>query len=253
MSTPSEQPVALAGIDCATVQGKTGVALALLGKDTCRVTALDTGTGLSAGDIARHLCSAPRALIALDAPLGWPVLLGQLLPTHLAGRALPGDSNRLFRRQTDRYIHEHTGKMPLDVGADRIARTAKAALDLLEQLRFLTDSTIPLAWEPDLIPGIQAIEVYPGGTLTMLGLPATGYKKDAERDAREIILGGLRPHLDPGPFAASALADADQLDALICLLAARDFIQDRCPAPDVPNRARREGWIWVRRKKTQTT
>src|SRR5437016_7332440 len=49
----------------------------------------------------------------------------------------------MFRRVTDDVIYERLGKRPLDVGADRIARTAHAALRFLEELRGFLGSTSP--------------------------------------------------------------------------------------------------------------
>ncbi len=86
--------------------------------------------------------------LALDAPLGWPAVLGETLGPHIAGESLDGTPNELFRRQTDHFIKAVIGRQPLDVGADRIARTAHAALGLLEQLRQLTGQPVPLAWTP---------------------------------------------------------------------------------------------------------
>jgi predicted RNase H-like nuclease len=121
--------------------------------------------------IARWLPTDGRALLALDAPLGWPASLGKALADHQAGGPLPDPANTLFRRETDRFIWQQTGKLPLDVGADRIARTAHAALALLQELRHLTGLSIPLAWEPDFAADMAAIEVYPAGTLRALFRP----------------------------------------------------------------------------------
>ncbi|TXL04706.1 hypothetical protein BMR07_11825 [Methylococcaceae bacterium CS1] len=86
-------------------------------------------------------------LLAIDAPLGWPVSLGQELFNHVAGGILNTEANTLFRRDTDRFIKEKTGKLPLDVGADRIARTAHTALQLLNTITMLTIS-VPLSDSP---------------------------------------------------------------------------------------------------------
>ncbi len=74
-------------------------------------------------------------LLALDAPLGWPAALGVALAGHRAGGPLEHTPNRLFRRRTDDWVRSRFGKRPLEVGADLIARTAHAALALLEGLR----------------------------------------------------------------------------------------------------------------------
>lgn len=43
-------------------------------------------------------------LIAMDAPLGWPSSMGNVLFEHNAGEPLQIDSNILFWRETDRFI-----------------------------------------------------------------------------------------------------------------------------------------------------
>jgi len=44
-------------------------------------------------------------------------------------------SNAMFRRTTDLFIQTTLKKTPLDVGADRIARTAYATVAVLGNLR----------------------------------------------------------------------------------------------------------------------
>jgi predicted RNase H-like nuclease len=103
-------------------------------------------------------------LLAIDAPLGWPALLGTALAGHRAGQVLPDEANQLFRRTTDLAIR--TIKQPLDTGADRIARTAHQALKILAELAGeLGQPEIPLAWSPQLSRGVWAIEVHPAATL----------------------------------------------------------------------------------------
>jgi hypothetical protein len=59
------------------------------------------------------------------------------------------------------FIKEKIGKQSLDVGADRIARTAYSALELLDRLRQMLGHDIKLAWEPTN-KGISLIEVLSG-------------------------------------------------------------------------------------------
>lgn len=56
------------------------------------------------------------------------------LPTHEAGKPIRVPKDQFFRRGTDRFIHQTLGQRPLDVGADRIGRTAHAALTLIQDL-----------------------------------------------------------------------------------------------------------------------
>ena len=99
------------------------------------------------------------------------------------------------------------------------------------------------------IPGESsraAIEVYPAGTLTQLGLPNKAYKKGGQSQPRKEIVESIRSFFADGTDFSPCLADADQLDAVLCLVAGMDFICGRCQAPDDPALAKKEGWIWVR-------
>lgn len=68
--------------------------------------------------------------------------MGQALNYHYAAEGVSIGPNDLFRRETYRFIKRNVGKQPLDVGADRIARTAHAALKVIEELRLLTSKPI---------------------------------------------------------------------------------------------------------------
>jgi hypothetical protein len=186
-------------------------------------------------------------LLALDAPLGWPVGMGRVLGGHEAGAPIRLEANSLFRRWTDRAVREATGKRPLDVGAERIARTAHAALGLLQALRERTGEAIPLAWEPRLGAGISAIEVYPAGTLAAYGVDARGYKQREGIAARRALLRFLREQVRL-PADRSLMAENDDaLDAALCVLAGLDFLRGQAMAPKELELARKEGWIWIRK------
>jgi predicted RNase H-like nuclease len=197
--------------------------------------------------LAAWLTETPHALIALDAPLGWPAALGAALHTHRAGDPLTPDATALFTRLTDRRLHARTGKRPLEVGADRIARTARAALELLQHAREASGQPIPLAWAPSAASGARAIEVYPAGTLAAAGAPSSQYK-DPGSASRTPIIAALRARINlPSNFDAMA-APGDLLDALICLWAGLDFLEGLALGPSAGEQsvAEHEGWIWVR-------
>lgn len=243
----NDMQTTIVGIDCATDPKKTGVVGITRDGGRFRVThaALGDGPGSVAGLAAAAAGDAP-ALFCLDAPLGWPAALGDTLAPHRAGGALAeSEPNRLFRRATDEYVRSRLGKQPLEVGADRIARTAAAALRVLGELRTLRAERIPLAWVPEFA-GSAAIEVYPAAVLLTRALPARRYKPAAAREVRASILDGLAAELDPGPHRDLLLDAADVLDAALAALAGVDFLAGRCPPPDDPALARREGWIWIR-------
>ena len=155
------------GIDCATDVKSTGLSIGIY--NNCKMELKETRIGCKNSSIAETLYSwiTPEedVLLAIDAPLGWPASLGQALNKHSAGQAIDVDSNDLFRRETDKFIKKMFGKQPLDVGADRIARTAYSALKIIKELSLLTGESIKLAWDNLNLKGIFAIEVYPAVTL----------------------------------------------------------------------------------------
>lgn len=198
-------------------------------------------------------------LLCIDAPLGWPLELGRHLASHRAGRGLGVAANDLFRRETDRDVRRRCGKTPLDVGADRIARTALRALQLLEALRSRTGLTIdlPLSVAGINAPGVHALETYPAGYLAARGIRARGYRDPAARDRRLQLLrevvhafaalptaGGAPVTLEIGPHPSEFAPRADLLDSLLCVLAGHRAALGGAPEPGDVDRAGVEGWIW---------
>jgi len=241
--------IQLIGIDCATDPAKIGVARGQLRQGRVEVLAAQlVGKGGDPADVVSQWVAAHDgpSLLAVDAPLGWPAGLGAALAGHRAGAPLAGEANQLFRRETDRVVHERLGKLPLDVGADRIARTALAALQMLQRVRLQCGLEIPMAWTPEDIAPVAAIEVYPAGTLVGRGVISSGYKLAADRGVRDAMLAALADELVGGTHRAVLLQHADVLDASLCLLAGADFLRGTVLQPDHPERARHEGWIWVR-------
>ena len=238
------------GVDCAVDPRKVGLALVLFepGKPP-RVDELALGTGWPAIDAQVADWATDRTLIAIDAPLGWPLPLGEALADHRAGQRLLPSAHAMFRRDTDRVVREALGKRPLDVGADRIARTAHAALSFLARLRDALGVALPLAWEPGRVDGVSAIEVYPAGTLASRGLPNAGYKGDnpETNHVRRVLVRALAEDFSFGKGPRAAMLRTDHvLDAALCALAASDFLYGDVIRPKRLRVAKREGWIWVR-------
>ena len=238
----------LIGIDCATDPRKVGLALAKCARGV--TTLLDVRLGspaalpedVVAGWIAAH---AGPVLLALDAPLGWPAPLGAALVTHHAGAPLDADAHMLFRRETDRFVKRVLGKQSLDVGADRIARTAHAALGLIDRVGTALHQTVPRAWTPHGV-GVRAIEVYPAATLRAYGLDAAGYKQADNVAARARLVDALGAHFTI-EVSRDVLAATDHaIDAAVCVLAGHDFLSGTAMPPENPGLATVEGWIWVR-------
>ena len=238
----------LIGVDCATDPRNVGYAFGTFSEHGTVVeqAALGTNALPPAQAIADWLDhrSGPT-LLALDAPLGWPDPMAQQLATHHAGEAVTGTANDLFRRETDRFIRERIGKQSLDVGADRIARTAHAALGLLESLRQSLQQPITLAWQP-AFEGLGAIEVYPAATLVAHGIESTGYKAANGQAARERVAEALGSRMEVSEPIPTMESKSDALDAVICLLAAQDFLAGKAMPPHDDAPVKKEGWIWVR-------
>lgn len=190
---------------------------------------------------------ALSTLIALDAPLGCQAGLGHVLHRHEAGGPITLDANRICRLETDWVVKRVTSKQTLDVGSYWIARTAHAALGLLQELRQYTGDPIPLAWNPVIGSGTHAIEVYPGATLAVSRVRSLGYKGKPESQAYREVLEFLESQVTLPPDGELLEDNDDILDAALCLLAAVDFLRGKAMQPADLNAARKEGWIWVRK------
>ena len=228
--------VALIGIDCATQPRKVGLALAELDGEILRIKACRTASPREepAWIVSRWMADHGTALLALDAPMGWPRAMGEALSTHQAGAGIGAATHELFRRQTDDAIHQRFNKRPLEVGANFISRTAVAALNLLDQLRLITGQSIPLAWSPADLQQSAAIEVYPAATRLAHGSKARGGSIE-----------GLESLMDLSAFDGELPASGDAIDALVCVVAAADFIQGLARPPVDRETAQQEGWIWT--------
>lgn len=245
--------ILIVGIDCATKANKVGLVVATSGAD--RPTILRAHPhGKSTSDMAEALVTvlqseigawAPKpTLLALDAPLGWPQPLGEGLHTHLAGARLRRrgrSADGYFRRVTDRRVKRVLGKAPLEVGANFIARTGMATLELLASLGEALGSPIKLAWQrSDVDRGCHAIEVYPAATRIALNL------HDQPNQLQK-----LKEHM-AGVEHLGASPSEHTIDAALCVLAADHFIRGNVVAPRRSEVAiaKREGWIWCPRQRT---
>lgn len=251
MSRP--RPAQVVGLDWATDPKKCGVVRARWAAPGIPLEVQEVCSGVGALERVGGWLEEDRpTLLAVDAPLGWPQALAKNLVDHRAGELLAGSPEQLFRRRTDVRVQTALRKRPLDVGADRIARTAHAALDFVEQLRRRGAGPLPLAWEPGHLETSAVIEVYPAALLTGRGVVASGYKgKDPEAwAARGTILGSLADEWGLAGSLEEALLVSDHLlDAALAALAGADFLAGAVLAPEAGEeaaRARIEGWIWFR-------
>ncbi len=249
MNEPANDPnLRIIGIDCATVAQKVGLALCVVHDGRPRIDQLLVGESWPAIDEQIAQWASQPTLLAVDAPLGWPAPMADSLHQHRAGAELSHSSNTLFRRNTDDVVAAHLGKRPLDVGADRIARTAHTALSLLARLRETMGKPIPLAWQPGSVESTMAIEVYPAGTLAARGLPHSGYKARTSHSSelRQQLVQAIRQQVSVDQNAAKLMVQSDHaLDAALCTVAGLDFLSGDVLQPTDLNLAKREGWIWV--------
>lgn len=239
------------GIDCATAREKTGLALARPFEDGWRLEAAQSGREVEPSAVlVEWVSQARRPLLCLDAPLGWPLAMGQVLNGHRAGEALPAEADRLFHRRCDDFIQTRTGCRPMEVGANFIARTALAAVKLLAAVREGTGRRLPLLWHHEVGDEGGVIEVYPAATLRMHGLPWRRYKPAAALDRRDELIEGWSERLFPpgehSPARQAMRAQADVLDAAHCVLAGIDFLHGQAmPPPRLDDDLAVEGWIWT--------
>jgi len=290
--------VQIIGIDCAAQPTDFGLARGRVRGRTVEIIEVDKGKGSKncldalVDQVQGWINGEPTAtLLALDAPLGWPIQMTHALRNHSAGAPLGRSSdtshkdrnpgNHLFRRHTDRFIADKFLGAPLDIGADRIARVARSALELLGRLRVSEDgqSKVPLLWDAGGLARSGAIEVYPRLTLQHLRgshkaekLRYKGKKSDLDqKNRREIVeenlpawltlnTDDLRPTRQKG---GQINYDHDRIDAVLCVLEGLHFLLAKSVGPEHPNAAAwlteeaetltaasvddikaSEGWIW---------
>ena len=238
--------VRIIGIDCAVDPANTGLCRGDFSRGVLRITAGRSGADREPYLIAADWMDEETGLIGMDAPLGWPSSLGRVLAGHQAGDPIDTRAHALFRRYTDDATAERTGKRPMDVGADRIARTAHAALKMLGRLREVSGQPVPLGWTPGAVTEYSVLETYPAAWLTVAGLPNRGYKRTDQRLVREKILASLPPWVEFECEGEVFLEDADVLDALLCTLICTAYLTGEVvpPPPEKVDLTAREGWIW---------
>lgn len=119
------------GIDLAA--GERSTAACLMEWSGSSGTTSHVETGLSDQRLVELADSTDK--VGIDVPLGWPQAFVRALAAHHAGEPWPDVSRaRLRYRETDRYIRETVGVVPLSVSTDRIGVTAMRAAELLRAL-----------------------------------------------------------------------------------------------------------------------
>lgn len=221
--------VRLIGVDWSAVESKRGLAIVdCSGEEVSLVELAACTSRRTALHLISEAMSEPPCLLAIDAPLGWPIALSEALAKHSAGESLPASANEMFSRDTDRFVQRTLKKRPLEVGANFIARTAHSANQFLDDLRLKTQYALPLLWSPEELGDTGVIEVYPAASKITSGSKAAA-----------AALGLAGENL--------AFANEHVEDALWCAVAALHFIRGECHPPTDVAKNRREGWIWFRR------
>ncbi|MCK5152834.1 MAG: DUF429 domain-containing protein [Spirochaetales bacterium] len=204
-----------------------------------------------------------QVLLCIDSPLGWPSLFGKALSGHLAGKSIEIDTSlslkdemdNFFKRKTDIDIAKRYKKIPLEVSADRIARTAFSTLKRIGILntKIKPSQPIDLLWNNNFQEKTEfkgMIEVYPAVTLLSQNLNIRGYKKTDSIHIRKNLLNNLKGKYN----IHESIQDFDfttvdhDFDSLVCCLAGIDFIEGRCKPADIENDIlKTEGWIWAKK------
>ena len=286
--------VQIIGIDCAAQPNDFGLARGLVRERTVEIVEVSKGKGSDncfdalVRQVQDWINEEPGAtLLALDAPLGWPIHMTRALHDHHAGapfgrpsdasRRDPNPGNHLFRRYTDRFIAQKFPGAPLDIGADRIARVARSALELLGRLEIPGDrqAAVPLLWDPRDLERLGAIEVYPRLTLrhtrgsheAELHYKGKEHTENRREIVEDVLPGRLTLNKDDlrptRPKSGRLDYDHDRIDAVLCVLEGLHFLLAESVGPGHPEAAAwladdtgtptaatvddiktSEGWIW---------
>lgn len=173
--------------------------------------------------------------------------MGDELTHHEAGQLIKTIRDEFFNRETDKAIRRRYGKKPLEVGASLIARTAHAALELLDTLRDELSHDIPVRWSPSFRRGeLGVVEVYPAATVIAHGLGSGNYHSEKHIDLRESIVQYLQETMRFDCPDDIHQDNPHVLDAALCVLAGKDFLDSMVVPPIHHEPVSQEGWIWVK-------
>ncbi|MEM7141949.1 MAG: DUF429 domain-containing protein [Actinomycetota bacterium] len=179
--------------------------------------------------------------VGIDVPFGWPTPFVDKIRRWHDGQsaALDDTTPRDLRlRTTDQWIRTHVPRDPLSVSTDRLGIVALRGIGILEKL---------LGPRGDRSGRRGIYEAYPGGTLAVWGLPATGYKGKDGAAKRSTIVDALETQIDFGDFDVAARASDDDLDAILTAVIAGLARAKATTKPPAEHRrvAAIEGWIHV--------
>ena len=233
-----------AGVDLAAEAAPTGLALIEWGGVAARV--VEVRLGVTNDEIVE--VAAGVDLVGIDCAFGWPDefadFVAALRDRRPLGAGATGDiawRRRLAYRETDRAVHERTGRWPLSVATDRLGLTALRCAVILDAV---AGAGMPVDRAGS--PPSRVTEVYPAAALRCWGLTQEGYKRSAERRAELLddLLAAL-PWLELGEHRAAMVESADVFDSVLSAVVAGFAHVGRTepPPPEAAERAAREGWI----------
>lgn len=244
----TKQPVQIIGWDSAVQEGNNGLVAAEYWDGRIRITdqwdhkvPLDEILQLWIG-------RSTQTLLAIDCPLGWPATFGTHLAGHQAGQPLAAHPLRFFKRLTDINIQERFGKIPLEVSADRIARTAFFTLGRLGKMGGNAGHQPGMLWDPEEEFSLGMIEVYPAAILLASGLKTSGYKNKMNDTVRSSLLREMTACYNVQiPADMNLISVEHDFDAFLCCLAGSDFLSGKCEGPpSVDEEIIKEGWTWIK-------
>lgn len=238
----SRTTVRTAGVDLAAESARTALAVVEWSGDRARVVRVELGVA----DTEITDAAPDVVTLGIDCAFGWPDEFVAFVAAHAdLTRPQAFDGGKEWRRtlafrETDRHVHERTGRWPLSVSTDRLGLTAMRCAGLLGRLA-AAGHVVDRSGRQGV-----AIEVYPGATLRVWGWDARGYRTDP--DVRRTLVQRMTdaaPWLEIGRHEELMMDSPDAFDAVIAAFAARAAATGRSelPRPDQQERAEREGWI----------
>ena len=178
---------------------------------------------------------ARRVVVAIDAPLGFPVGLLRFLtqPEETVTPPKIEIRSRLAYRDCERWVKDEFNKKPLSAAFDKLGSNATLAMTLMRHARAAGFTVMPFGDTPS---DRTIIEVYPG-------IAKRAHKKN------ERAIEAVERWMPNGPVPGS-----DEYDACICAILGLVFggagpilgLPNLIPPPrDRQDQAKREGWIYA--------
>lgn len=231
-----------AGVDLAAESTRTALAIVEWTPERAHVEQLN----LNVTDSEITDAATDVTKLGVDCAFGWPDEFVAFITDH-ANLARPpaADGGMEWRRmlafrETDRNVHENTGRWPLSVSTDRLGLTAMRCAGLLGRLA-ASGRVVDRSGREGVV-----VEVYPGATLRLWGWDTRGYRTDP--DVRRSLVERMErdaPWLEIGAHVGLMVDSSDAFDAVIAALTARAAAlgQYGHPTSEQQARAEREGWI----------